>query len=260
MRLESGDVLERPVLAVAGHVVRVQLPTETSAPQQVECGLVLLHFGGRDQDGKDDAGTSTIDHVVVVITQVQGATAIAHQRGIRVGDAGTVVSDAPIVPTTDLERTTIPSLYCPSRRAVRTYRNTTARSDYAGSAGTSQALQGSRSGTASTESDGVIVRREMTSGAAPNNTWWTIEPPPTGSGGQTRPPGGFVKINPRQVVVTTGMASAGLGILAFATLSTQSHYWPDVIWRQALMAAVPQPSRTNKAWLRHAAGAKPSPI
>jgi type II secretory pathway pseudopilin PulG len=102
-----------------------------------------------------------------------------------------------------LQRTSVSTLYCPSRRQVRVYRGTTSRTDYAGSFGTSTNPRGSRSGPVSTESDGVIVRREMVI-PQPNNTFWAPQPPPTGSGGLTRPSGGFIKEHPAQVVVNTG--------------------------------------------------------
>ena len=88
---------------------------------------------------------------------------------------------------------TVPSYYCPSRRQVRLYRND-ARSDYAGNGGASTGLRAATSGGVSTESDGVIVRRE-----AP----YILVPDPMGAYG-ARPPGATIQDHLRQVVVNTG--------------------------------------------------------
>lgn len=92
----------------------------------------------------------------------------------------------------------VTSYYCPTRRQVRTYRNDS-RTDYAGCGGARNAggLQGTRSGGVTAESDGVIVRHELT-----GNNFWTPDPPPTGSGGGTRPTNSTLKDHPQQVKVT----------------------------------------------------------
>jgi Na+/melibiose symporter-like transporter len=40
-----------------------------------------------------------------------------------------------------------------------------------------------------------------------------------------------------KIVVTLGLTLATLGLLSLATLTVDSHYWPDVLWRMMLMAA-----------------------
>jgi EmrB/QacA subfamily drug resistance transporter len=40
-----------------------------------------------------------------------------------------------------------------------------------------------------------------------------------------------------KIVVTVGLGLATLGLLALSTLTVDSHYWPDVLWRMMLMAA-----------------------
>jgi EmrB/QacA subfamily drug resistance transporter len=40
-----------------------------------------------------------------------------------------------------------------------------------------------------------------------------------------------------KVVVTLGLSLATLGLLSFATLSVDSSYWPDVLWRMVLLAS-----------------------
>ena len=94
---DGDDVLGRAVGGVAGHLPRPQLPAEADPPQQIQHGLVLHHLGRRDERGEDDPGLPAVDDVMVVVAQIQPATAVAHERGVRIGDAGAEVGHAPVV-------------------------------------------------------------------------------------------------------------------------------------------------------------------
>ncbi len=89
-----------------------------------------------------------------------------------------------------LRTSTVSSYYCPTRRQVRTYKNT-AKSDYVGSQGTNAALRGSTSSGVTSESDGVIVETEP----------MTVDPAAS-AGAPPRPANGKLFDNPRQVKVT----------------------------------------------------------
>ena len=65
-------------------------------PQQVQHRQVLHHLGRRDERGEDDPRLATVNDVMVVVPQIQAATAVAHEGGIGIGDAGPEVGHPPV--------------------------------------------------------------------------------------------------------------------------------------------------------------------
>jgi hypothetical protein len=82
--LYGGDVLYRAVGGVSGDLLRMELPPEAGAPEQVEHRRILGDLEGRDQDIEDDAGLAAVHHVVGVVAKMRTLALPAFHRG-RVG-------------------------------------------------------------------------------------------------------------------------------------------------------------------------------
>jgi hypothetical protein len=93
--LDGHDVLGGAVLGIARHLVRPDLPPKADPPQQVAHRLALHDVGRRDQGGEDDASLTSIHHVMVVVTQSDGAP-VPHGEGIGIGGTDAKVARAPV--------------------------------------------------------------------------------------------------------------------------------------------------------------------
>src|SRR5215212_650877 len=89
---DGHNVLDRAVLRISRNLAWPELPPEARPPEQVERRLVLLHLGGCDECGEDDARLAAIDDVVVMIAQMRASAPLEHWRGIGVGGADAEVS------------------------------------------------------------------------------------------------------------------------------------------------------------------------
>src|SRR3954466_4863087 len=96
LTLDGGNVLDRAVLAVSGHLAWPQLPAEPRPPEQIEGGLVFLYLRRSHQGGEDDPGAAAIDEVVVLIAQPRASFSVRHRRGIGIGRAGPEIGCAPV--------------------------------------------------------------------------------------------------------------------------------------------------------------------
>ena len=88
------DVRNGPVLGVASHLPRPQLPAEARPPQQIEHRLVLHHLAGGHQHPHNDAAFAAIDDIVRLVAQMSSAALEAHRRGVGIGRADTQISSA----------------------------------------------------------------------------------------------------------------------------------------------------------------------
>lgn len=101
--LDGDDVLDRPVGRVRGNLMRPEVPAEAGLPEEIEHHLVLHRLAWRDQHLEDDAGSTTIGQVVVVIAQLQGSSRPGAHRGcIRIGGTHLEVGDMAIASVLDI--------------------------------------------------------------------------------------------------------------------------------------------------------------
>ena len=95
--VDGDDVLGGPVLGVAGHLVRPDLPPKADAPEEIAHRLALHDVGRGDEGGEADAALPAADDVVVVVAEPDGAP-IPHGRSVRIGRADADVTGASISP------------------------------------------------------------------------------------------------------------------------------------------------------------------
>ena len=95
--LYGGYVLYCSVHAIAGDMVRPDLPPKGGAPQQIKHGAVLSDFSRSDQYGEDDTGFAAIYDVVGLVAEFAGAAGPSHGGGVGVGPRGPGVGGPPAV-------------------------------------------------------------------------------------------------------------------------------------------------------------------
>src|SRR6266567_1142198 len=90
----KGDkVVLRAVFAIPSSEARPQFPTKAGSPKKIEHGLIIHHFRRGHQDLENDAGFSTINHIMGSVAHIAAGLSF-HSRRIWICGTNPQVGEA----------------------------------------------------------------------------------------------------------------------------------------------------------------------